>query len=656
MSDERTLKKNANIFNSVPFFYLIIEIFLYLFYDLSQLQVIGPIILKLKSIFIFQDGNILYSHLLGLLLIAASSVGTKPKKSIEISVPKHVMIPIALGLLMYFSALAFYAYDTDITVDKISPFEITFMITTIVGAVLINLGCDNVSKIIRIGFMKDKFNVENESFDQPIKPYLTDFSLNLPMSFHNKGKTKKGWFNLTNPFRGTLVIGTPESGKTYSIIIPFLKNFIQKNFTSITYDYKYPDLTNIAYYEHLKNKRTNPNYKHGFHVINLNDVAYSKRVNPLAPQYVEGLADCMETAEALVQSLQKTISTQGADKFFQLSAINFLAGVFFFLSRFEQGKYSTLPHALSFINRSYDEIFAVLLKVPELDNIMTPFKDALKNKAYGQLEGQLGTLRVNMSPLATPELFWVFSKEEFDLRISSSKNPAHLIIANSVQTESTNSTSNALILNRLTKLINTKGNLPSAVIVDELPTIYFHKIQSLIATARSNKVAVILGLQELPQLVESYNQNVANTITSVIGNVISGQARKKETLDWLQQLFGKVKQVKHGVSINKQDTTTSINEHMDFLIPASKIADQRTGEIVAKLAFGFNQKNSSFENSNTYNCRIEIDSKSVKREEASFQPLPKYKVFKSKQDQQRILTKNMNSIKADIEYIIQQAS
>ena len=654
MSDERTLKSNSYIFNGIPFLYLAVEAFMYVFYDMPIFDVVAFLTVKFKNTFLFEDGHILYSRALGLILIFVSSIGTRPKKSLNIDFSKHVTLPLVLGLIFYCGSLIFYVYETDFSNVTISNFEILYLLSTFFGAILINLAADNISKIIRIGFMKDKFNNDNESFHQPDKPYYTDYSLNLPMIYYHNKKNRKGWFNLTNPFRGTLVIGTPESGKTFSIIIPFMKNWIQRSYTSIIYDYKYPDLTEIAYYEHLKLKKTKKDYKHRFYVVNLNDVQYSQRVNPLSPKYLEGLPDCIETAEALVQSLQKSVSSQGADKFFQLSAINFLAAIFYFFSKFEGGKYSTLPHALAFMNRDYEEIFTVLLSMPELDNIMSPFKSAHLTQTYAQLEGQIGTLRVNMAPLATPELFWVLSAEDFDLRISNENSPAHLIIANNPKTESINSTSNALILNRLTKLVNTKHNIPSAIIIDELPTIYFHKIQSLIATARSNKVAVVLGLQELPQLVESFGQQVANTIQSVIGNVISGQARKKETLDWLQQLFGRVKQIKTGVSITKQQTTTSVNEQMDFLVPASKIADQKTGEIVAKLAFGFNDGMRNFDNTNTYNCKINLDLKKIEADNKQYISPPLIYKFQDTEHKNTHLIKNMESIKGEVEYIVQQ--
>lgn len=652
MHDERSQKKFQSAFVGLPYLFIIIEVFLFIFFDHPLLQRVEQFIESFKRIKLFQEGNIIYCHLFVLLLIIMSSIGTKPKKNLEIKTLNNIILPIVLGLIFFFGALFFYYYDTNLRPNEISSFETIFIVFTFLGAIILNLGMDNISKLIRTGFMKDPFNHENESFQQPKLPVHNTFSLNLPMTYYHAGKIKKGWFNLTNPFRGTLVMGIPESGKSYSIIIPFIKRFIQLGHTAIIYDYKYPDIGEIAYYHYLL-KVKDKKYKHKFHVINLNELEKSRRVNPLAPQYLEKMADCIETAEAIIESLQKNVSSGSSDQFFRQSAINYLSAVLFFLSRYKNGKFSSLPHALSFINLPYEDSFNVLYRMPELHSLLAPFMSAHEKKAYEQLEAQFGTLRINLARLATPETYWVFSQEDFDLRISNKENPAILIIANNPETQNINSATNAVLLNRLTKLVNSRDNHPCAVVVDEAPTIYFHKIQNLISTARSNKVAVVLGVQELPQLVEGYGKNVADTITSVIGNVISGAVRKKETLDWLQQLFGRVKQLSKSVSITKTQTTASMREHMDFLIPASKIADQNTGEIVAKLAFGTNDKKGKLVNQNTYNCKIVIDNKQLEEEQKLYRGVPQYYNLGGPEKKSKLLMQNMENINHEILHIVQ---
>lgn len=656
MDDDNSLKKSSSFFIGVPYLYLIFESLIYVFYDLSMFNIVSFLILPIKQVYLFQDGNLWYSKIFGIFLVIIASIGTKPKKSLEIKAFEHMILPILTGLLFLILAVFLYNSETDFRINTVTSLEIFYVLTSAVSLVLMHIGFDNISKRINIGFMDDPFNYDNESFQQPKKPVINDFSLNLPMQYYYKKKTHKGWFNLTNPFRGTMVIGTPESGKTYSIIDPFIKNFIAKRYTALIYDYKYPKMTKMAYYHHQKAKSKTDQEANSFHVINLNNVKYSKCVNPLNPKYQKGLPQCIETATSLVQSLAETSQASGADQFFKQSAINFLAAIFYYLSTYEKGKYSTLPHALSLINRGYGEIFDLLFTKIELHNLLSPFQNAYENGTYAQLDGQIGTLKINIGRLASVESFWVFSKEDFDLRISNPKHKAILIIANDPDTESINSATNALLLNRVSKLINTKHNIPCGVIIDELPTIYFHKIQNLISTARENKVAVVLGLQELPQLVEKYGTNISNTIISVVGNIVAGAARKQETLAWLEQLFGKVKQISKGVNISKTQTTTNINEKMDNLIPSSKIASQTTGEVVAKLAYGFTDASEKHENLTNYNCKIMLDNERIKKESNYYPELPQYYDFGTEEETATFLLNNFISITEDIDLILHRQS
>lgn len=307
-------------------------------------------------------------------------------------------------------------------------------------------------------------------------------------------------------------------------------------------------------------------------MINLVDVEKSRRLNPWKPEYIKTLADASETAEGLVEALKKGDKSGGSDQFFTQSAVNFLASCIYFFSKHEDGKYSSLPHVLAFLNLSYEEIFNTLFSEPELTSLLSPFSTAYKAKAFDQLEGQVGTLKIFISRLSTKETFWVFSGDDFDLKISDRDNPSILVLANDPGTQSIVSACYSVVINRLTRLINSKNNLPCALIIDEVPTLFIHRIENLIATARSNKVAVLMGLQELPQFKQQYGKETASTITSVVGNIISGSVRSKETLDWLERLFGKVKQTGESLSINRNKTSLSLNEKLEPLIPAGKIA------------------------------------------------------------------------------------
>jgi type IV secretory pathway TraG/TraD family ATPase VirD4 len=463
-----------------------------------------------------------------------------------------------------------------------------------------------------------------------------------------------GWINI-NPFRGTLVIGTPGSGKSFGIINPAIRQLIGKGFCLCIYDYKFPDLGKIAYYHYQLKRQHDESYKHEFAVINLNEVERSKRVNPLRKEYLATLAEAQEMAEAMVSSLQKGGgSGGGSDQFFTQSAINFLASCIAFLAKYEEGRFSTLPHLLSFMNRGYEEIFNTLFTNIELHSLLSTFKSAFDNRAFDQLEGQIGTLKIFLSRLATKESFWVFSGDDVKLKISDRKNPTIIVLASDPNTQDINSALYSTILNRLLKQINSKGNLPSGIIADELPTIYIHKIDNLIATARSNKVAVLLGLQEIPQFRQFYKKEVADTITAIIGNILSGSARDKSTLDWLEKVFGKVKQKSQSMSINNNQTTISIQEKMDNLIPAGKIAGLKTGEMVGIIAGDENNQTEEYKTSAIHG-RINLDMKSIEDEEANYIEMPVYYNFKDKSgknDKEKILMSNFLRINREVELII----
>ena len=591
-----------------------------------------------------------------------------------------------------------------------------YMATSIIGVVLVHIALDNISKFLKEGLLKDRFNFENESFEQCKDLQTNDYSVNIPMRYYYKGKFRKGWVNIVNPFRGTWVVGTPGSGKTFSIIEPFIRQHSEKGFAVVLYDYKFPTLATNLYYHYLKNKNAKDSKMPKgmkFNMINFVDVEYSRRVNPIQLKYINNLAAASETAETLLESLQKGKKEGGggSDQFFQTSAVNFLAACIYFFCNWEKesydkdgnmliaekvqdkqtlrmiptgrvfdkmgnevepaywlGKYSDMPHILSFLNESYQTIFEVLETDNEVAPLLGPFQTALKNRAMEQLEGMIGTLRVYTSRLATKESYWIFHKDgdDFDLKVSDPKNPSYLLIANDPEMESIIGALNALILNRLVTRVNTgQGkNIPTSIIVDELPTLYFHKIDRLIGTARSNKVSVTLGFQELPQLEADYGKVGMQKIITTVGNVVSGSARSKETLEWLSSdIFGKVVQLKKGVTIDRDKTSINLNENMDSLVPASKISDMPTGWICGQTARDFVktktgrggsmniQESEEFKTSKFY-CKTDFNMADIKKEEDGYVALPKFYTFKSKDERERILYKNFVQVGEDVKSMI----
>ena len=652
MEESTDLKKIFSFLQWVVYASIVLEILVMLLPTNTHIPpAIGQVLDRLGAIIIYQ--NIFYAKAFTIFLILIVSIGTKSMKDIELDPVKHILLPLFFGLILFFGSAVFYYhnYGLDLVLGM-SLFDILYSISSFLGAIMIHVSLANVSKRIQSNLMKDKFNVENESFDQERKHISNEHSINIPIRFYYKKRVNDGWLNITNPFRGTLLIGVPGSGKTFSVVIPFIRQHLAKGFSMMVYDFKFPDLGKVAYFNYLVNKKKGRLKNHKFHVLNLNDIEKSRRINPLRAEYIKTLADASETAEALVEALRKSDKSQGADQFFNQSAINFLAASIYFFSRFEGGRYSTLPHVLSFLNRSYQEIFDLLYQEHELESLLSPFRSAYINKAFDQLEGQLGTLKINISRLATKETFWVFSGDDFNLKISDPKDPSVLVIANDIETQSINSACYSVVINRLTRLINKPGNLPTSLIVDEVPTLYLHRIENLIATARSNKVAILMGLQELPQFKQQYGKETAETICSVAANVISGSARHKETLDWLEKLFGKVRQIRGGLNIDRTRTTVSMNEYMDNLIPASKIANLRAGELVGQVAMDADKKFDGKFVTSVYNCKINIDEAAFRKEAKNYIDLPDFYNFGGIESKNDMLRKNYLKIKNDIDNII----
>lgn len=636
MEESKELQKLYGFMQAFIYITVCIEILLFVHFPFSEN--ITPFLSKLAKIPIYS--NILYSKLFTFFIIMVTCIGTRSKKDLELDPTKQIIFPLIFGFIMFFGSVCFLFFKEK-GENGLEWYNIAYIILSIIGAILINSALDNISKRIKSNFMKDRFNIENESFEQSKDKVETEYSVNIPMKFFYNRKWHNGWLNICNCFRGTFVIGTPGSGKSFSVINSFIRQHSAKGFAEVVYDFKFPELAKIAYYNYQKNKQLGKipnNFK--FNVINFSDIEYSRRINPLKREYIEILADATETAEALYESLQKGDKGSGGNSdFFKTSAVNLLAASIYFWSRYENGKYSDLPHVLAFLNQEYDVLFKVLFSEPELKSLVSPFEAAYKSGAVDQLEGQMASLKVQLSRLATKESFWVFSGNDFNLKVSDKTDPSYLIIANNPKTQSMNSALNALIINRLTRLVNTKGNYPTSIIVDECPTLYFYQLATLLSTARSNKVSICLGLQELPQLEEQYGKATAKTITSIIGNTLSGQAKAPETLDWLQKLFGKVKQVKEGVTIRRNETTINMNEQMDFVIPASKISSLQAGTLVGQVALDFGQED-NFPTA-MYHCKTNLDLKKIKKEEEAYKELPKVYNFGTADNREKLLQKTL---------------
>ena len=769
--ETREQQQMYNYFRSCIYIFLIIEIVINLpiTADNRVTQFILDILARFKVF-----NSVSGCKVAELICICVVCIGTKAKKALKFNVKTMVIYPVLAGLTLVGMCFIFHGMNIGMSWFGFPANRILYALCSVVGTMLVHQGLDGIAKYYNYKVGEDRFNFENESFQQSETLVANDYSVNIPMIYYWKQKMHKGWINIINLFRGTIVLGTPGSGKSFGIIDPFIRQHAAKGFAIMCYDFKFPTLAKTLFYQYCKNRKAGKLPQNcGFRIINFTDVEYSDRINPIQRKYIPDLAAASETAATLLASLNKGGGEKkgGSEAFFTNSAENFLAAIIYFFVNFHPvgfkngkklkryvslaedsevvipegnklelviqnwddyhaldakgniildfvdkdgndvstdedrmfvdlngfsyldrtgkqvhiercwyeddkgkkvepdtitGEYSDMPHVLSFLGRSYDQVFNILMQDDKIASLMAPFKSAYENKANDQLEGMVGTLRVNAARLVSPEAYWVFTGDDFDLKISDKANPSYLVIANDPEKEQVIGSLNALVLNRLITRVNSKGNIPVSIIVDELPTLYFHKIDRLIGTARSNKVAVTLGFQELPQLEADYGKVGMQKIITTCGNIFMGAARNKETLEWAQNdVFGKAKQISRSISINDNKVSTTISEKMDYLVPAAKIADMATGWLAGQAARDFTATDNSMLNhfdieqseefkTTKYFCKTHFDMKKIKDEEDHYVPLPKIYEFKNDREKEIMLNRNFKRVNDEVEKMVKE--
>ena len=769
--ETREQQQMYNYFRSCIYIFLIIEIVMNL--PITADNRVTQFILDLLARFkVFN--SVSGCKVAELICICVVCIGTKAKKALKFNVKTMVIYPVLAGLTLVGMCFIFHGMNIGMSWFGFPANRILYALCSVVGTMLVHQGLDGIAKYYNYKVGEDRFNFENESFQQSEALVANDYSVNIPMIYYWKQKMHKGWINIINPFRGTIVLGTPGSGKSFGIIDPFIRQHAAKGFSMMVYDFKFPTLAKTLFYQYCKNMKLKKLPENcGFRIVNFTDVEYSNRINPIQRKYIPDLSAASETAATLLASLNKGGGEKkgGSEAFFTNSAENFLAAIIYFFVNFHPvgfkngkklkryvslapdsevvipegnklelvirnwddyhaldakgniildfvdkdgtdvstdedrmfvdlngfsyldrtgkqvhiercwyededgkevepdtitGEYSDMPHVLSFLGRPYDQVFNILMQDDKIAFLMAPFKSAYDNKANDQLEGMVGTLRVNAARLVSPEAYWVFTGDDFDLKISDKANPSYLVIANDPEKEQVIGSLNALVLNRLITRVNSKGNIPVSIIVDELPTLYFHKIDRLIGTARSNKVAVTLGFQELPQLEADYGKVGMQKIITTCGNIFMGAARNKETLEWAQNdVFGKAKQTSRSISINDNKVSTTISEKMDYLVPAAKIADMATGWLAGQAARDFTATDDSMLNhfdieqseefkTTKYFCKTHFDMKKIKDEEDHYVPLPKIYEFKNDREKEIMLNRNFKRVNEEVDKMVKE--
>ena len=610
--DLRALGKVMDFMRGISVIFLLINCYWFCYEAFQQWHFTLGIINKILMNFQRTTGlfsSILWTKLFCVVFLALSCLGTKGVKEEKITWPK-IWTVLFSGFVFFF--LNWWLLV--LPIGKIGAASL-YIFTLSIGYICLLMGGVWMSRLLKNNLMDDVFNKENESFMQETRLMENEYSVNLPTRFYYKKRWNKGWINVVNPFRASMVLGTPGSGKSYAIVNNYIKQQIEKGFAMYIYDYKFPDLSEIAY-NHLLHHLDAYKVKPQFYVINFDDPRKSHRCNPINPAFMTDISDAYESAYTIMLNLNRSwIQKQG--DFFVESPIILLAAIIWFLKIYEDGKYCTFPHAIEFLNRPYAQIFPILTSYDELANYLSPFMDAWEGGAQDQLQGQIASAKIPLSRMISPALYWVMTGDDFSLDINNPNEPKVLVVGNNPDRQNIYSAALGLYNSRIVKLINKKKQLKSSVIIDELPTIYFRGLDNLIATARSNKVAVCLGFQDFSQLTRDYGDKESKVIQNTVGNVFSGQV-VGETAKTLSERFGKVLQQRQSMTINRNDKSTSISTQMDSLIPASKISNLTQGMFVGAVSDNFDERIDQ----KIFHAEIVVDSAKVSAEMEAYQPIP----------------------------------
>ena len=570
------------------------------------------------------------AKLAALMCLLISLIGAKGRKDENLKLSPILWL-MAVGLTVYFSSVLLLYLSLDIM-----WLALFYMVLTTVGYLMVLTGGVRLSRLIKKRLDKDIFNTLAETFPQEERLLENEYSVNLPAKYRLKEKVRDSWINIINPFRGLLVAGTPGAGKSYFVIRHIIDQHIRKGFSMFLYDFKFDDLSKLAYNK-LLTYRGNYKVLPKFYVINFDDLSRTHRCNPLDPQSMEDIMDATEASRTIMLGLNRDwIKKQG--DFFVESPINFLTAVIWYLRKYENGKYCTLPHVIELMQADYDQLFAVLYQQEEIRVLINPFVSAYQNKAMAQLEGQIASAKIGLARLSSPSLYYVLSGNDFTLDINDPDEPKIVCVGNNPQKLQVYGAVLSLYISRMIKLVNQKGKLKSSLIFDEFPTIFFNNIDSLIATARSNKVATTLAVQDFSQLKKDYGSEQADVITGIVGNIVSGQVTG-DTAKKLSEGFGKIMQDRQSRSINSSDISISRSTQLDFAIPAAKIASLSSGEFVGIVADNPEQKI----NLKMFHSEIQNDHQAIAAEEDGYVAIPIVELVSDEMVQE-----SYQSIKADI--------
>ncbi len=560
-----------------------------------------------------------------LKLIAGACIGAygtanRGVKSMKLQT-SHVVRAIGLGLVLYVGSTLMLRENSLWLLQRfdINTVSGLYLIATVAGMLYLLKGTQGINRLLGFTPGGDEFNTENETFHQEETKIENEYSINLETRYTYRGKTRLGWINIANPFRGNLVMGTPGSGKSYAIMNSIIRQHIAKGFSMYVYDWKFPDLSLIAFNAMKRHRKQLP-AKTRFYCINFDNPQKSHRCNPLNPVYLPQIDDAYESAKIMMLNMNKQWIGKEGDIWAD-SAINYTTAIIWFLRCYQQGQYCTLPHLVEMMTIDYRKTFPILMAQVDLEAYMTLFVSAYNGKAMEQLEGQIATARSGLAKLSSPSIYWAMSANDFTLNINNPQEPKILCIANNSKKKNIYGAALGLYNARVLNLINQPGQHACSVVIDELPTLYFQGLSELIATGRGNKIAVTLSMQDYSQAESSYGKPEAEVIKNTVGTVIAG-AVSGQTAKAMEERLGKNVQRKHTINIQSEDTTHGISTELQPMVPAAKIGQLKAGSFVGVVAGAYGQERDL----KAFHAEVIIDEADFKQEQ-KVKELPDFSIF-----------------------------
>lgn len=427
------------------------------------------------------------------------------------------VIKIVVGVIVFSYGMAFIGVFLKYIGNNLQR---GYILNAVVLSVLLLSVCIGFILFLRWYFRKKKNRNKSKEVPFSKSPYSVEF------------ETSKGNIILNNPFRGVFCVGAAGSGKSESIAVPLLNQFIQKRYCGVIYDFKFPALAN-----ELQSfiEASNNNINHYF--LNLNEPLRSYKVNPLNPKYLLNTSYVREYSQAIINNLLKE-SIKKPD-FWTRSATDLLTACIWYLKE-EHPDICDLPHVFALITSEDTALLQILQKNVTSAQMTISMYNAMQRGADGQLAGVIGTLQGAVAQINTPELMYIFSKDDFSLDINNPDKPIIFTVGTYPTLANTLAPLCSLVITVATKLMNQPNKVPSFVLLDESPTCFIPNLEVLPNTGRSNKISTVLMCQDLSQLTDGYGKEKAEVLFAASNNHFYGRVASSHTSEVLSKQFGKM--------------------------------------------------------------------------------------------------------------------